>query len=700
MPIIASCATMDTGADRDAIRSAVSILFQPGEVRELRQLPSARCRIVSGDDLDAATDAAMDLSNQEVYYSLNPIAGDAERASKNTVTRRAWLLIDVDVVRGTKISATDAEKLKAYAVAAWVVNFLEHAGWPEPVLIDSGNGYHVLYRLDLPNSPLSHQIVRLALESIADRFDEGDVKIDRAVHDAPRIAKLPGTMARKGEDTPERPHRLCRIEASPIAIHAVTAEQLQAIAAKPDTKAKGKIIAVDRGSGGLKSYVESAIRRECERVSIAPAGTRNASLNRAAYSLATMNNWPEMNDKEAMASLERVAILAGLSEGETAKTIASGWTSGSQQPRKRPEENAGGQMTRPIPDGVPLIVWASSITPKKVEWLWPRRIPLGKLTTFAGQGGIGKTFVLCDIAARISKGAEWPFCGGECAEQGKVLFISAEDDEDDTLVPRMIQCGADLSQIAFLSAGAAENFNMMALELLTRVLDQMGNVRMVAIDPPTSYLDGIDDHKNSELRSVLTPYKDWCSKRRVAVILNNHVNKSIGKDVDAASRVMGSVAWVNAVRTAHLFMKDENEPEKVVFAPIKTNVGKLPTALTYKIESTGGDEAKVIWDSEENKSADQILSSKGKSRGASAVEWLTGMFMIQREWMSDELRKSATEHGVSKYALFESPEVKALPIDRKKGTNANGEKYWYWRARDGWPSESSESSESYSVSPF
>ena len=166
-----------------------------------------------------------------------------------------------------------------------------------------------------------------------------------------------------------------------------------------------------------------------------------------------------------------------------------------------------------LPVGSKLITWASDIKPKKVEWLWPGRIPIGKMTTFAGPGGLGKTFVLLDIATRITRGMAWPYAGGECAEPGKVLFISGEDDEDDTLVPRLIEMGADRTKIAFLSTDAHDNFTMAALKLLTDVVDQIGDVRMVAIDPPTSYLGGVDDHKNSELRALLTPLKTSCARR-------------------------------------------------------------------------------------------------------------------------------------------------------------------------------------------
>lgn len=710
-------------ADRTEIRRALELLIDPAQTFELRGLPSGRGVICRGDDLDAAVEAACSLSDGTVYWNLNPIQPTAERASKKTVLSRRWFLIDVDTIRPKEVSATEAEKAKCGETAGAILEHLMGQGWPAPVMVDSGNGWHLLYRIDLPNDSLSQQILKAAIYALGERFDNEHAVVDRSTHDAPRISKLPGTMARKGPDLPDRPHRMARIQWEPEALDVVPVDMLQAIGRKVEAgnhangyvnghTSNGTPWSTRANDGpGLTGYVKSAVDRECCLVALAIPGNqggegRNNALNRAAFNLGTMADWPEMDSVVARSRLADAARNAGLAadpgcgEAGIIKTIESGWEAGRQQGRKRPEEQVRNRANgTAIDPKTPLIVWAKDIKPKKVEWLWPGRIPVGKMTTFAGHGGLGKTFVLCDIAARVTRGAEWPFCGGECAEQGKVLFISGEDDEDDTLVPRLIECEADLSKVAFLSPESHDHFSLAALELLSRVLDQMHGVKFVVIDPPTSYLDGVDDHKNAELRGLLTPLKRWAAEKRVAIVLNNHVNKATGKDVEAAARVMGSVAWVNAVRAAHLFVRGEEDNEKVIFAPIKINVGRFPMALSYRIASTREDLARVEWLAELDQTADETLQAKKKTRGASAVDWLTGLFSQKREWPSDELRQMAKECGVSKYALFESPEVKALPIKRDKRHTANGEQYWVWVARPGWPEMISESSESRNLAP-
>jgi hypothetical protein len=188
-------------ADRPMVRHALSVLFGPGEWHELRALPSGRGQIVQVDDLDAACSAVESVADQQVYYSLNPIAPGSDRASKKTVLARRWLLIDVDAVKPKDVSSTEEEKVKAATVAGAVLEYLSAQGWPAPIMIDSGNGWHLLYRIDLPNDALSQQILKSLLYALGERFTSDQGVIDRSTHDAPRISKLPGTMARKGPDT-------------------------------------------------------------------------------------------------------------------------------------------------------------------------------------------------------------------------------------------------------------------------------------------------------------------------------------------------------------------------------------------------------------------------------------------------------------------------------------------------------------------
>lgn len=159
-----------------------------------------------------------------IYLTLNPVSPDllarvcnrlkpagkrgVSCTAKNVLGRR-WLLVDVDPVREAEISSTDAEKAAAKAVLDGVRADLDARGWPAPMVIDSGNGFHLWYRIDLPAD--DGKRVEGFVKRLADRHDTPAAKIDRSVFDPPRIAKIPGTYSRKGDGTPDRPHRLSRV---------------------------------------------------------------------------------------------------------------------------------------------------------------------------------------------------------------------------------------------------------------------------------------------------------------------------------------------------------------------------------------------------------------------------------------------------------------------------------------------------------
>src|SRR5262249_14831971 len=159
----------------------------------------------------------------------NPVPAHLDRPCKvGDILSRRWLLIDVDPVKPTGHKdnpATDAEHAAAQSLAFEVREHLFNLGWPLPLLIDSGNGWHLLYRVELPNDEHSRELLKAILHALAKEFDGDRGTIDRSVHNASRIARLPGTRCRKGVATSERPHRWCRLVEAPEQL-VVTAEQL------------------------------------------------------------------------------------------------------------------------------------------------------------------------------------------------------------------------------------------------------------------------------------------------------------------------------------------------------------------------------------------------------------------------------------------------------------------------------------------
>lgn len=683
-----------TAVDVEEVRRSLSVLVDPDYWVELRGLPSGKSYIRKGSDLDGLCQAAIELSdNRNIYYGINPVRseqvhGTSGGATKEDIANRRWVLIDVDPVKpDPDLSATDDEKESARMLAEKVMNELSSQEWPAPLLIDSGNGWHLMYRVDLPNDNHSQSLVKSVLYNLAKRFDNDAAKIDKSVHNPSRIAKLPGTWARKGPDEKNRPYRQAKMIHCPIETEILSIEKLQSVANNETTPSSSASQFTIRAGGDRTAYAQAALEREIARVVLAVPGPqegRNNALNRAGYSMGQLVAAGLIFRQEVESKLRFAALKAGLSEEEIERTLPRAISDGEKQPRQIPENN--GKHDGPkFAKGEVIIIRASSIKPRHVEWIWPGRIPLGKLTTFAGQGGLGKTFVLCDITARITRGAEWPDSVGECTEPGQVLFVSGEDDLDDTIVPRLIEMNADLSKVIFLKTSVQDEFKLSDLETLNTAVKQAGrDVRFVAIDPPTAYLGKVDDHKNAELRGLLSPLKNWAAERRIALVFNTHVNKPQGAKVEAMMRVMGSVAWVNAVRAAHMFAKDPDDPERRLFCGMKLNIGKEKKGLAYRILSTDK-LARVEWLGEVDTTADEAINrDRSRPRQLLATEWLVEIFSQKLEWSSDEFWASAKHHNISKNAIDEARVRLFMPKPRKS-TSTHGDSTWVWWVPPDWP---------------
>ena len=217
---------------KNATAHFLDAIAEPGQVIEIRAFDVDKyIRIQSGyfDDRAKLLQTVTDLEAKKpvgIFVTINPcnpallarannrmVKAKHECTTKDReIIRRVVLPIDIDAVRPSGISATDNEKAEALKVADAVKGFLTGKGWPAPIFVDSGNGYHLYFRVDLPNDEASNKIAKSILHNLADRFNTDGAKIDTTVYNASRIMRLPGTTARKGDPLSDRPHRMSRIK--------------------------------------------------------------------------------------------------------------------------------------------------------------------------------------------------------------------------------------------------------------------------------------------------------------------------------------------------------------------------------------------------------------------------------------------------------------------------------------------------------
>lgn len=215
-------------ADRAEIERAISLLFEPGDVVEVR-IPKTRASVVAGyfDDLSAMASAIYEADAKYkaggIYYVLNRINPAllgraynrlkeyaAHTTADNNILGRRWLPIDLDPVRPAGISSSNEEHNEAIKRARVIAQDMA-LEWDWPIFADSGNGAHLLYPIELPNNPEALASVAGALAELDRRYSDDVVKVDVTSANAARIWKAYGTVARKGDSIPGRPHRLSRI---------------------------------------------------------------------------------------------------------------------------------------------------------------------------------------------------------------------------------------------------------------------------------------------------------------------------------------------------------------------------------------------------------------------------------------------------------------------------------------------------------
>lgn len=268
---------MNGAATAQALRTDVAsvgafwrALVRPGDVHEVRA-PKTRGRWhrpVSGyfDTPEAVCHALAGVSGADaeaVYVTLSPanpallaraanrLKVDARETTSDTdIVRRTTILVDVDPVRPSGISSTDAERDAALALRDTVRDLLTaEAGWPEPLAVTmSGNGGGLLYRVDLPNDTDATALVTGILTALAHLFNTPAATVDTTTFNAARITKVIGTIAAKGDNLPERPWRVATGTVNAAAL-AVPREALELVAALAPKSTRSTPHANDNGTG-------------------------------------------------------------------------------------------------------------------------------------------------------------------------------------------------------------------------------------------------------------------------------------------------------------------------------------------------------------------------------------------------------------------------------------------------------------------
>ena len=357
----------------------------------------------------------------------------------------------------------------------------------------------------------------------------------------------------------------------------------------------------------------------------------------------------------------------------------------------------------------PDLVCAADVAPVAVRWLWPGRVPLGKVTLVVGDPGCGKSLLALDIAARVTRGLPWPDQAapsqeplvsreGAAAEGGaletreakretpcpvgSVVLLSAEDDLADTIRPRFDAAGGEAGRLVELRSArrgqGRRGFSLASdLDALRQAIEETGEVRLIILDPLTAYLGGMAGHGNAQVRALLAPLAELAEEANAAVVAVTHLNKNAR--VSLIYRAMGSLGFVAASRAVWAVLPDREEPGRMLLAPIKCNLAERPTALAFRIvRSPGATGAPALaWEPEpvEFATGDERWTARvpRDAEWRAAAEWLREA-LARGAVSCEKVEELAREKGIPRYSLLRAKRHIGAVADRDASHYS-----WVWR---------------------
>lgn len=277
------------------------------------------------------------------------------------------------------------------------------------------------------------------------------------------------------------------------------------------------------------------------------------------------------------------------------------------------------ESKREKPDDV-VIIRLTDVKPEPVTWLWPGRIPMGKVTLLDGDPGLGKSTLAFDIAARASTGSAMP--DGSQTQPGGAVILTLEDGLADTVVPRLKVAGADLNKIVALQGvksadGRVRIPTVEDIAALTSACQQIA-AKIVIIDPLMAYLPTQrNSWRDQDVRQALAPLAKMAEEIGVAVLVIRHLNKSGGSQ--SIYRGGGSIGIIGAARSALLVAKDPEDEARRVLAGIKSNLAPIPKSLAFRVETVDGT-ACIVWEGTSSHTADALLAAPVSQEERSVLE--------------------------------------------------------------------------------
>lgn len=571
--------------DIEKVKESIEILKPGNTLYEIRILIGSgkRKQTISGyfrgtKNLEAAF-KTVDLRRANVFYSLNEIdEGCYSReqheefvlvdstTSDTEILRYKYLLVDVDPKRPSGISSTDEELEAAKVTAGRIKEYLANMGFSKPIEALSGNGCHLLYAIDLPNNDENEKLLKQCLYALDATFNNEKIDIDKSVFNPSRVSKLYGSVARKGANTKERPHRISQILKVPGKIRVTERAKLEKLAAtlpaedpKPTKIRKSEFnveewlsdhgIGVDKvnttSDGAVKYVLEecpfnSSHKSPDSMVIVQPSG---AIGFRCLHNSCIDRTWQDLRLKFEPDAYDQT---------ENDARIEQGWKIHKQYIITKTTDNV-----EEVKRNVPAWKYISSYDLQHKEfpetyYAVEGMIPEGE-TVIAAPPKTGKSWLMLDMCLKVANGEK--FLGFE-THKSDTLYLALEDGEK-----------FEQERLNMVTQDAPKNFHFVFSDVmhlsegflfqLDAFIEKFPDTKLVVIDT----LNYIQHHPGKGESAYNCDYrtgkdlKAFAEQKEIAIVVVTHTTKMIHAE-DEMMNVSGTNGVTGAADAVVVLSKE------------------------------------------------------------------------------------------------------------------------------------------------
>lgn len=583
----------------DEVKRAVNALQASGSVFEVRVIGTAKKDIFSGYFRDADTLLkALDKVNMQarnVYITLGKVKDECfsraqseeflkspQTTSDTEIVSYRWLFIDLDPVRTAGISSSDQELEDARSVAKEMLEYLKGLGFADPVTAASGNGYHLLYRIDVKNDEAGRSLIEKCLKVLSEIFDSDKVKIDTTNKNPSRICKLHGTLAQKGRSTKDRPHRMSHIIRVPDPIEITDRTSLERLVAElpeeapkyerirgvapaqqefdlldfmsehgltytEDSNDRARIFKLDEcpfdpshrdGDAKIFLYSNGAIAFKCHHNSCSGYHWQDVRLK---YE-------PDAYDKKER---DDARIDEGYQQHKRVQQAAAAKEKPEPKPKRkiRKLKTAKGLMAKDLPEPK-VFVGVGEELPLLVEGT----------CILSAKPKLGKSWLALCMCLAISNGEEFL---GYKTNRCSTLYLDLETSEQLQQKRLRKVLGSDPVPENFYLDTETNNIENGFIEQIEAYLEEDPNIGVVVIDVFQIIRSRARSIKESEYEHAyrdITPLNDLAQKHHISIMLVCHDRKAVDPD-DPFSNILGSTGLQGAAtQMMVMFRKRKEDP--------------------------------------------------------------------------------------------------------------------------------------------